>query len=593
MPDSPLLIFDGRCGFCKIWIEYSKKLTGDTVQYAASQDVGADYPQIPPEEFRRSVQLVRPDGQVRQGAHAVFTTLEGSPEYGWLLWLYEHVRIFAIVAELLYRLVAAHRNIAYWITRILFGAAVEPARFQIVEWLFVRLLGAVYLTAFISFAVQVSGLIGSQGILPLGNYLQAVHQNLGVQGYWQFPTVFWFGSSDLILQAACWIGAAISIVLILGFAQRACFIALFILYLSLCSGGQDFMSFQWDMLLLEAGFLAIFLGSSKLVVWLYRLLLFRLMFLSGAVKLLSHDPAWRSLDALRYHYWTQPLPTPLAWYANQLPGWFQHLSTATVFAIELACPFLIFLPRRVRFLGAAGFVMLQSAIFLTGNYTFFNILTVSLCLFLLDDQFLSRFTIRSGRVLHTSRQVTVPLFIILGCLGLLQLANTMSNSLPSLAPGLLRFISPFGVVNSYGLFAVMTTTRPEIIVQGSNDGTNWSDYEFRFKPGDPRLPPRWVAPYQPRLDWQMWFAALSNWRSNPWFASFMVRLLEGSPPVLKLLKTDPFPAHPPRLVRAVLYEYQFTNWQERRESGRWWNREEKGIYFPAVSLKAVQPGSAP
>ena len=284
------------------------------------------------------MQLVRPDASVAQGARAVFESLAHSPGYGWLFWLYCRLPLFAPATELGYRLVAANRNAAYWVTVILFGKQIVPATYRKVEWLFLRWLGAVYLAAFASFGVQVLGLVGSQGILPLQSYLPLVKQSSGTAAYWVAPTLFWLNASDTALRLVSIAGAVISVVLIFGFAQRFCLAALFLLYLSLCTAGQDFMSFQWDMLLLEAGFLAIFLGSSPLVVWLFRWLLFRLMFLSGAVKLLSNDPAWWSLDALRFHYWTQPLPTPLAWYMNRLPAGFQHASTVVVFCHRTAGP---------------------------------------------------------------------------------------------------------------------------------------------------------------------------------------------------------------------------------------------------------------
>lgn len=578
MPDRPLLIFDGRCGFCRIWIEYWKQLTGDAVSYAASQDVGHQYPQIEPTAFARSVQLVQPDGSVLAGALAVFETLRFSPDHGWLVWLYHHLPGFPPAAEALYSLIAAHRDAAYWCTRILFGTSIQPASFHRVAWLFARLLGFVYLIAFASCGVQIVGLIGERGILPLAKYLPAVRQSFGASGYWNVPTVFWLNSSDAALRLVCLAGALASLAIMLGWAQRVCFLAAFALYLSICSAGQDFLSFQWDMLLLEIGFLTIFLTPTRSLVWLYRLILFRLMFLSGAVKLLSHDASWRSLDALRYHYWTQPLPTPLAWYANQLPDWFQHLSAAGVFVVELGLPFLIFLPRRFRMLSASGIVLLQVFILLTGNYTFFNFITIFLCLFLLDDATLPRWIRKPRKLQLIPARVTLPLLLLLGSLGVFQILNTVAT-VPGPVESVLRFLSPFGIANSYGLFAVMTTARLEIVVQGSNDGVTWLDYEFKYKPGDVQRAPPWVAPYQPRLDWQMWFAALSNWRANPWFVNLLARLLQASPEVLNLLERNPFPGQPPRYVRAVVYDYRFAS-----GSSAWWMREFKGTYLRAISL---------
>lgn len=586
-PARPILVFDGKCGFCRIWIEYWKRLTDNHLDYAPSQEVHGQFPQIPPEEFAKSVQLVQPDGTVHRGARAVFESLNSSSSHSWLLWLYNHIPLVAPLTEWGYKMVAAHRTFAYWVTILLFGKTVEPGRFQKIEWLFIRSIAIIYACAFASLGVQISGLLGSQGILPAVNYLAALRANFGGRSFWLAPSLFWLGASDASLTLACVSGVILSLVLLFGFAQRICLLALFILYLSLCSIGQDFLSFQWDMLLLEAGFAAIFLGSSKLVVWVFRLLLFRLMFLSGAVKLLSHDLVWRNLDALRFHYWTQPLPTPVAWYLNLLPDALQRFSTATVLIIELFVPFLFFLPRRIRLIAAVLTLFLQGLILLSGNYAFFNWLTIALCLFLLDDRALGSWEPPFARPMRMRPRTSLAASVVIILLGCLTLANSLFRDLPPPAAALLRWSAPFGIVNSYGLFAVMTTSRPEIVVQGSADGSNWLDYEFRYKPGSLRQSPHWVAPHQPRLDWQLWFAALSEWRSSPWFANFMVRLLQGSPSVSKLLATNPFPTKPPKYVRALLFEYRFTDRAERAAGGAWWKRTPKSLFFPAITLDHV------
>jgi predicted DCC family thiol-disulfide oxidoreductase YuxK len=585
MDTRPRVIWDGLCGFCRIWIEYWKQLTGDRVEYATSQDAGAEYPQIPPADFGRSVQFIRPDGTVLRGARAVFELLTYAPGYTWLLRLYEIVPGFAPISEAAYRFIASHRNLFYQLTRVLFGRRIVPLSHCFTEWLFIRLLAAIYLCAFVSLGVQVLGLVGERGILPAGRYLDAVRSALGAAAYWNVPTLFWIAHGDAALKLASGVGAAVAIVLMFGFAQRWCLAVLFLLYLSLSSVGQDFLSFQWDFLLLETGFLAIFLGSSRIVLWLFRWLLFRLTFLSGAVKLLSHDPNWTQLRALDFHYWTQPLPTPLAWYMSQLPPWFGRFSTGMVFFIELLIPFLIFAPRRSRFFGAWWLIFLQILIFATGNYTFFNLLTMLLCLLLFDDQALLTKPF-AGRVMVCARRaLVIPLVVIIVALSIFQLMGALSGEVPAPGRALLGLAAPFGIVNSYGLFAVMTTARREIIVQGSNDGTAWLDYEFPFKPGDPKRAPRWVAPHQPRLDWQMWFAALGDYRGNPWFVNFMERLLEGAPEVLGLLSSNPFPNAPPRYVRAVVYDYKFSDFRTRRATGQWWTRRPRGLYFPEVSLE--------
>jgi lipase maturation factor 1 len=348
--------------------------------------------------------------------------------------------------------------------------------------------------------------------------------------------------------------------------------------------GQDFLSFQWDILLLETGFLAIFLGFSRLVIWLFRWLLFRLMLLSGAVKLLSGDTAWRSLSALKFHYYTQPLPTPVAWYMQQLPGWFQEASVVVMFAIELGAAFLVFAPRRLRFFAAFWIVFLQVMILLTGNYTYFNLLAIALCVMLLDDAALGRAPKKAQTATWGARSTWAVAAIIIVVSGG-QLVALFFGIMPLPARLVQGLVAPLYLTNTYGLFAVMTTVRHEIIVQGSNDGAQWQNYEFKYKPGALDRPPRWVAPHQPRLDWQMWFAALGSYRNNPWFVNFVLRLLQGSPDVLDLLGASPFPKAPPRYVRALSYDYTFTDVETRRRTGAWWKRELTGTYLPAVSLQ--------
>lgn len=593
MAEDPVLIFDGRCGFCRIWIEYWKAITDGRLEYAPSQEVGDQYPQIPPKKFSESVQLVMPGGAVLSGAHAVFVTLTYARRMAWLLWVYEHVPGFGPISEAMYRLIARHRTLFYHLTRLTFGKRVLPLQFVRTEWLFLRLLAGVYFIAFASLAVQITGLVGARGILPAGGYLDAVSNGVGVRGYWVLPTIFWAAHSDAFLEAVCILGAVLAIALLTGLLsagwERVLLIGMYVLYLSLCTIGQDFLAFQWDSLLLETGFLAIFLGNSKIVVMLFRWLLFRLMFLSGAVKLTSHDPVWHDLTALAYHYMTQPLPTPIAWYMYQLPLAFQRFSTGATLFIELVMPFLFFAPRLWRFWAAAAALLLQVMIFLTGNYTFFNLLTISLCVFLFDDRALDRVRMRlRTRMARTSTIAVGAAAVLILLLTVSELEEMFFETSPEPDNALVSIAGPFQIANTYGLFASMTITRPEIIVQGSNDGVTWLDYQFRFKPGELRVAPHWVEPYQPRLDWQMWFAALSDYRASPWFTNFMVRLLQGSPQVLGLLGKNPFPNAPPRYVRAQLFDYTFTDFAERRTTGDWWARKPEGLYFPQISLEDVR-----
>ncbi len=453
----PVLVFDGDCAFCRAWVEYWQRLTGGRALYTPYQKIGECFPDFPRKDFASAVTLFLPGGEVRSGAHAVFSLLALVPGKSWLLWLYVHVPGFAWIAEVAYRMIARHRNSCHWVTRALWGIPIEVETFGIASWLFLRAMGAVYLIAFASFAVQAAGLVGSHGISPVAEYLHSLYQYYGAI-YWQVPTVFWLNASDSMIRAVGIAGICLSVLLLLGVRWRILLALLFVLYLSLVTAGQEFMGYQWDALLLEAGFLAILLGSSPIVVWLYRWLLFRLMFLSGLVKLASGDLSWRNFTALPVHYETQPLPTPLAWYMYQLPARFQRGSVGFVFFVELVVPFLIFAPRRVRFFAARAILVLQILILLTGNYAFFNLLTIAFCLFLVNDAFLRRVlpkvVSRAATIDQASRtwaRAVCGAFASLAVfVGGFQVARTFGIRWP-VADAAIRLVSPFEIINTYGL----------------------------------------------------------------------------------------------------------------------------------------------
>ncbi len=476
---------------------------------------------------------------------------------------------------------------------------------HLTAWVFCRALGAVYVIAFVSLLVQVAGLIGDQGILPASEFLAAVHQVYGADAYRLLPTLAWFASSTRALQAICVAGALCGGLVLAGRATRPALTGAFALYLSLMAVGQVFLSFQWDSLLLEAGVLAVvatFWPAAS--AWLFRWLLFRLLFLSGAVKLLSGDQTWRDLTALTYHFQTQPLPNAVSWYMQQAPQAMLVAGTVVTFVSELAVPLLFFAGRRVRLVAAAAVVIFQALIFLTGNYTFFNVLTVALAVWLLDDARVAGWLPR--RLLETvpppvgvpqgwRRNVLVAFMALLAASSGLQAFAAIGGRVPAQLDSAIGAIEPLHLTSSYGLFAVMTTSRPEIIFEGSDDGQSWRPYEFKYKVGDVRRPPPFVAPYHPRLDWQMWFAALGEPRTDRWVLAFAARLLQASPPVLDLLDASPFGAKAPKYVRANLYDYHFTTRAERAATGSWWARRQTGEYLPALMLDGttLRPATLP
>ena len=469
-----------------------------------------------------------------------------------------------------------------------------PGAFELTEALFLRLLGLIYLSAFASFWPQIVGLSGSHGVAPAGRLLEAMHSALGVRAFFYVPSLFWFGKSDDTLLAICAGGCIASLLLVLRIFSRAGAIVCFALYLSLSSIGQPFTSFQWDALLLEAGFLAIFAGAPWLF-WAYRLLLFRLMFESGWVKLASHDLNWRNLHALRFHFMTQPLPNPVAYYAYHSPTKLLDVLTAVTLAIELGAPVLLFCPRIFRYAGVALLMLLQCAILLTGNYAFFNLLSLALCLWGLDDRFflpIARFLrwrarlpwrLADGPAFRAAGNIAVGILIVLG---VLQLCDSLAPRSAYVISRPLALLQPLEIVNGYGLFAVMTTTRNEIVIEGSDDQVNWREYEFPYKPGNTHRGLPWVAPYQPRLDWQMWFAALGDYQNNTWVGGLMYRLMTGEPSVYRLLNAPPF-GHPPHYMRALLYEYDFTTAAERARTGGVWRRQLRATWFGPVSLSGL------
>jgi predicted DCC family thiol-disulfide oxidoreductase YuxK len=596
MGSLPVFLYDGHCGFCRMWLEYLKALVDGKCEWLASQEAGRRFPQISPEQLRHAAAYVEPNGAVVYGSAAIFSVLALAPRRGWLLWLHHRLPPFRWICDLTYRLIAEHRPVAYKLNRLAFGSAIRPLEYRLTENLFLRLLGLVFLFAFWSFQRQIVALAGSNGLVPAAQILASMHADLGSRAYLLVPTVFWANASDGWLSGICLCGMLASVFLVFSGRmastwQRLAVAASFVLYLSVASIGQPFTMFQWDALLIETAFLTLFTGT-PLAVWAFRLLVFRLMFESGCVKLLSGDPVWRNLHALRYHFMTQPLPNPIAWYVYQAPSWLLDATTFLTLAIELICPWLLFLPRRIRHTGAALLIALQVGILLTGNYAFFNFLTIAICLWAFDDGRLRWCRRLLPAKMAVSREwfrkLATAVLATLMLLGAVQVVSLFKRSFAAPFSGIMSFIAPFQIVNSYGLFAVMTTARPEIVFEASEDGTTWKEYSFPYKPGDVRRSLPIIAPFQPRLDWQLWFAALDgDFRQDRWTVNLAARLLEGEPAVLRLLQKPPL-ASRPKYVRAQLYDYWFTTPAERKKTGAIWNRRYEREYLPAISLEMLE-----
>ncbi len=475
------------------------------------------------------------------------------------------------------------------------------------RWIWLRALGLIFLSAFYSLAFQITGLNGRRGILPAAEYLAELRGAFGFwRALWTAPTLFWLSASDPALLAVTFLGAAASVLLVLNVAPRPSLAAASVCFLSFIGSAQDFASYQSDGMLLESAFVSLFLAPrglrpglgatdppSRLAVFLLVWEWFRIYFESGVVKLLSGDPQWRTLTAMDHYYENGPLPSFIGWYVQQrLPHAFHAFTAALTLVFELGIVWLAFLPRRFRIACFCLVSPFQAAIILTANYAFLNYLVLCLGILLLDDRFLR---LRAPEA--PPRPSSWPARVALGWIlyATIVIAPGIAHRLPAPLLWPAVALEPFRIANRYGLFAVMTTERYEIEFQGSRDGAHWTAYPFRYKPQDPMQAPGIYAPYQPRFEWNLWFASLGDWRANPWVVRTELRLLEGSPPVLRLFASDPFAGDPPAYVRAVKWQYWFTTAEEKRATGAWWRREERGLYGPElhVGIAGIEAVGAP
>lgn len=575
---TPRLVYDGECGFCRYNVDYAHAITGDDVEYVPYQDVADQYPDHGVEDFAASIWLFAP-GSAASGADAAFRTLAIGGRTFWLR-AYRHVPGFAVIAERLYRWVSRHRVLCLRIARWLFGRDLKPARFELTAEVVYRGVMAMALVAFASLWLQAEALIGDDGVLPARDYLDAVYATFGVGGYWHVPTVLWLGISPHWVLG---FGVLCAVVGLVGRLKATAALGAYAAYLSLLGVGQTFTAYQWDTFLVECLFAVAILARSPVAgIWVLRLLAFRFMFLSGAVKLLSGDPVWADLSALEYHFETQPLPNVLAWFAHQLPAPVLKFAVVATFAIELVLPFLIFAPRNLRAVAALAFVFLEVLIFATGNYNFFNLLTIVVCIALLDDRFLRRDG-SAARPRFSWQRLGARW--LAGAVIALGVCQTAAVFVPFPNPG--QWVDPLRVVNRYGLFAVMTTERRELVIEGSMDGDTWLEYQFPFKPGDVDRIPGWATPHQPRLDWQMWFAALTVPQRAPWIHDLVFRLFQAEPAVLRWIES-PFGDEPPKYIRIISYRYRFTETgasTEHADVGRWWTRSNPRLWLGPIARR--------
>ncbi len=467
------------------------------------------------------------------------------------------------------------------------------------RFLLLRALGLIFFSAFYSLAFQIHGLIGSAGVLPVHAYLDRVAGAVpGVQRFWLAPTLLWIDASDTALTALVAAGLVCSALLTLDVWPKLTVALSTLLFMSCVAALQEFSSYQSDGMLLEAGTIAVFfaprgvwpgLGAadppSRASTFLLQWEWFRIYFESGVVKLASGDPQWRNLTAMDHYYENGPLPTWIGWYAQQeLTQGFHAATALATLVIELGLVWLLFLPRRFRIACFLIVTPLQIGIILTANYAFLNYLVLALGILLLDDHVFARLGLRIPR---SEPAPVAPWRVALSAVVLTWIFYATVVSFPLLrlrgplaAPA--RVLAPLRIANAYGLFAVMTPARYEIEFQGTADGRTWTPYRFRYKPQDPLEKPGIYAPYQPRFEWNLWFASLGPWQESLWVALAQARLLENNPSVLALFRSNPFPGSPPRAVRSVLWQYWFTDPATRKTTGRWWERREIGPFAGVV-----------
>ncbi len=464
-------------------------------------------------------------------------------------------------------------------------------RFSLTRLVFQRALAGILLIAFLNVVNEFKPLLGERGLLPVRLFTKEVP-------FRDAPSLFFFASTDAAFTAAGWMGVILSCLALAGVADRCgtrfsmlVWAALWVLCISFVNVGQTFYAFGWESILLEACFYAIFLGSRSTTpqtigIWMLRWLLFRVMFGAGLIKMRG-DPCWRDLTCLDYHYETQPMPNPLSWYFHWSPEWFHKSGVLFNHFAELVTPFGYFLPQPVSSISGVITILFQALIFAGGNLSWLNALTMVLAIGTLDDRFLGRFLRIQAPVTHppapAHRAATVALAVLVAILSIQPIRNMASR-----AQVMNTVYNQFHLVGTYGAFGSVTRPRYEVIVEGTDGAVpalaKWRAYEFRGKPGSLRRMPPQIAPYHLRLDWLMWFAAMSSYSEHPWFVHLMAKLLEGDRSALSLLEANPFPERPPRYVHALLYEYHFTTPAERARTGEWWKRTLVGSYFPPISL---------
>ena len=687
---APLLVWDRDCDFCQLCIERFHVHSGNRVDLVPYQDLLKRYPEAPELDYKRSLVFFSKENKAYKGAAAVYR-LYLELGRGWGFKLYFKFRWFAVLSEWFYRLVAEHRGIFLMIVKTLWGSNLLPDTYRMSGWVFGRSLGLITLLAFLSFWSQADGLIGPDGIIPFQDDLEHVERIIGTQSgdisKWSLrPTLLWFFGNGTGMHQLFFLGTMASLLLMVGIMPHLSIVLSWVCYISLASVAEPFLNFQWDALLLETLFLSLFVvpwslrdqidnAKEPLIFgrWLIWLLLFKLMFESGIVKFTyfasDGSNTWWNLTALEYHYWTQPIPSWISWYFHQLPSWFDKISLVITYLCELVLPIFIFFPRRFRRLSCIGLIIFQLCIILTGNYGFFNVLTIILCITLVDDLWFPRWlkeragskgsSINEYIIINRLKKISAIMVIICFLwVTVVYLDRDRQGNVQPLAEhsepsiitsGLVKTAQLTRSMNAYGLFRVMTITRPEIIIEAMFDNNEWEQILFKYKPVEITRAPRLFFIHMPRLDWQCWFEALfierlltnsfalsvynrflsvmvrtdmnigkiqlddfildrdrevlrtleqadqqryiqnlqihiNNYMNRSyWFARFLSLLARTEKPVYDLLNSKG--KDQPSKLRVSLYRYSFTEIDAKRESGKWWERNQVKDFSLVIDLE--------
>lgn len=591
MSDRLILLYDKDCGFCRHWISVWESITSENVVYYPGQDFIEQFPIAAKKACTESVQLIENGTVIATGAEAICIILYGAEGgYKFPLWAYKKIPFMGRIMESSYQKVAQNRGFFSKLTRIIWGEKTKSS-YTTASRLMMQGLGWVYVIAFVSLLVQVKGLFGTNGIIPISAWLEPAKTVLGYKIITWVPSLFIINASIMALQGVCILGILSGLMMALSKYKRTAAVIAWICYLSFVSAGSPFMHFESDRLLLEVGFLAFFIQPqpSKWVRWAYLILLCRIFFLSGLTQILSGTISWTSLSAFKLYLWTQPLPHIGSWISYQLPSVIQKTLCAGILMVEFLLPFGLFLTQKKRYIAVLSSIAVMILMILMGNTGLFSILVILIALWGLNDAFFYQFLPKLTQINPETPIKKIPfesgiLCLLIGLSISSELSTLKIARMPYVIHKTAQTLKNHHVFGHYTLLEPVLRHRHEILFQGSEDGIHWKSYKLNYSPQDPTQFPKWVLPHQPRLDLQLKLATLSPLEHNKWVESVMDKLSKNTPETLAFFQNNPFKTKPPLYIRAYVYAYKMNTWQQYKQSGRIWSLEKKGSYSPAFYI---------